>query len=163
MSNLATDYADGIVRTLESVERLTDTDCTDPDALAELDSGDIDTLEELFEVNPPAGRNRLEEIAQGARDWLDNRGTDAAGAWLDGALDIELHGRRGLHDTEWNLTKTRVVVTIGGPNAYVIDWGDGIDHLYVEVHWGGDQARRGVYAPSVSQRITETLEGLMLA
>lgn len=161
------DYADEIVRRLEAIERLTDTDCTDPDGLLELSTEDLDTLAELIEADTPprrAGRTNVEGVgledtlAEHYQDWLDDRGTDPAGAWLNDALDITLIGERSLSVNEWTITETRVVVTIGGPNAYVIERGS--DWLYVEVYWGGDEARRTVHAPNISQRIDEYVEGL---
>lgn len=152
------DYADGIAATLAALEELAGIDLTDPDEVFCLTPEGSALLRELADLGPEEPTYEADEdgefvgVADEVTDLAEDGGPVAR--YVDNALDVEVYGR--LTSDGWDVTDVALLVTVGGPNARA--W-VATDHLRVEVAWGGDVARRTVYAPTVADYLYDLADG----
>lgn len=146
-------YANEIVETLESLERLSDVDLSDPEELDRLTVADREYLSGLIDADRVTDPDELADVYD---EWESTEGGGPLRAYLDSVLEVKLIGERGVGG-EWTVTAVRVAVTLGGPNAWIETTSD--DRVVeVTVAWGTERVRRIVVMPTVAARLWELSE-----
>ena len=130
MTENATTYGESIAQTLRDLDDLAN-------EIGQADA-DPDRLASLWES---VGLTPTES---------DPGGMGVVWSWLDSQLDAEvLTGNRGRFRVE-------VLVTYGGPNAWVIyDTADGDGVVSVVCYWGGEKYERALVLPIVADTLHE--------
>jgi hypothetical protein len=71
-------------------------------------------------------------------------------------LEFIVLGERSSATNEWSVVGARLLITYGGPNAY-IEWRD-TNIIVVEVYWGREFAQERILAPNIAVALGEIAE-----
>jgi len=146
---MAAEYAEGIVEGVVTLDALADSIEVVLDYIEALDNCDPSGSDDTETLD--AARTEAENACGGAAAlgevlalWRDlGRPSDASevvSAWVDGVLDVEIHGLRTMHG--WEVTEVSFLVTCGGPSARLV-W-DGSSTLAVFCSWSSEEIVRRV-------------------
>ena len=148
-AEMAADYAAGIVGELETLALLVDNWEALTDYVYALDvadhapdGDDAETLSDYADALDLAcgGPHALAEVLALYRELGGDDAREAAVAWADNVLDVEITGRHT--GNGWEVTEVAFLVASGGPTARVV-W-DGSSTLAVRCSWSSEEIVRRV-------------------